>query len=106
MQAGNLRHRVISAAPPGMAPEYTFEGQPEAFQRPVFAECLQSVLGARRSKPAGRSRLERGYAQLIELYQQYERYGKYVPDTAHFIDDRIPAISSRMTSNFTISAEA
>ena len=58
-----------------MAAQDALERQPETLQRTVFAESLKGILGAGRRETAGRW-LEWRNAQLIELYQQYERCGK------------------------------
>lgn len=57
-----------------MAADYSFECQKESFERAVLPECLQRILAAGGSETAGRGS-ERGDAQLIEAYQQYEWEG-------------------------------
>ena len=47
-----LRHRVIAAAAPRVTAQYPLETEPETFQRTVFAEGLQRILGAGGNKAA------------------------------------------------------
>ena len=47
-----LRNGVVAAAAPGIAAKDALETEPEAFQRAVFAESLERILGAGRSEPA------------------------------------------------------
>ena len=72
----SLRHGVVAASAPGMAAEDSFQREPESFERTILAEGLESILAAGRSKPAT-GRFQRGNANLIELYQKYERGRKY-----------------------------
>lgn len=66
-----LRNRVIAAAAPRMTSHYPFEGEEEALERAVFSECLQRVLRTGGGISACRGS-KRGYAGLIDLYQDYE----------------------------------
>ncbi len=73
-----LRDGIIAAPTPGMAAKNAFETEPEALEGPVFAEGLQGVLRAGRSKPAAARRIRRD-ADLIETDQAHERGVEYLP---------------------------
>ncbi len=70
------RDGVVAAAAPGIAAEDALEAEPEPFKGTVFAESLESILGAGGGEPAA-GRLERRDAQLIKLYQQEKRCREY-----------------------------
>lgn len=71
------RHRIVSVSAPRIATQYPPDGQPTSFQRAVFSDSLKSVFRACRGKTAcGHS--ERGYAELIELYQHHERERRHL----------------------------
>ena len=72
-----------------MAPQQSADGKIKAFERPPFAEGLKRILGAGRGEPAGWG-LERGDAQLIKAYQQYEGKDKYFAKQLHLAN--IPII--------------
>ena len=62
-----------------MAAEDAAYGEIEAFEGAVLAECFQCILRAGgRESAAGL--LERGYADLIESDQEYERCDRYLAD--------------------------
>jgi hypothetical protein len=60
-----LRHRIVAAAAPWMATADSFDGKPEAFERPVFFKCLQRILAAGRSIAAFGPK-PRTYDQLVK----------------------------------------
>lgn len=72
-------HGIISASSPRVASQYSLETEPESLERSVFAESLQGILGACGSETAGR-RLQRRYAEPVELDQQDERCGKHLAE--------------------------
>ena len=47
-----LRHGVVAVAAPGVAAEYAADSKVQALEGSVFAECLESILGAGRSEAA------------------------------------------------------
>ena len=67
--SGNLRHRIISGATPGITSEYSPDGQIEPFDRAVLQDGLSRIFAACGRKPARRAQ-QRGNAQLIESYGQ------------------------------------
>ena len=76
------RNRIKPASSPRVAAENALERKPESFQRTIFPEGLQSILGAGRGEAAA-GWCERGDAQLIELYQQDEGRRQYFSENLH-----------------------
>ncbi len=64
-----------------MAAEDAADGEVEAFDGAVFAEGLESVLGAG-GREAAAGLLEGGDADLVESYQKYEGRDQDLPDHA------------------------
>ena len=64
-----------------MASQYSPDRQPGALEKTVLPESLQSVSRAGRGETAGR-RLKRGYANLIETDEDYEREDGNFPDNS------------------------
>ncbi len=46
------RHRIVTAAAPGMATAQPFERQPKSFKNPIAPEGLQSIKATGGRKPA------------------------------------------------------
>ena len=63
-----------------MAFEQPSDREVQAFERAVFPERLESVLGTGRSESA-RWRSERGDALPVEHYKEDEREDGYLPDS-------------------------
>lgn len=60
-----LRHRVVAAAPPGMATADAFDAEPCAFECPMFLDCLEGV-GRTSGREAAAGRLEGGEDELVK----------------------------------------
>lgn len=76
------RHRIIPAAPPGMATQDTPHGQIESLQRAVLQDGLTGIFGTRRRKPA-RGTQQRRNANLIKPDRNYQHPRQKAPYTIH-----------------------
>ena len=47
-----LWYRIITVSAPGVAAEYATDSKVQTFDRSVFAECFESILGTGRSEAA------------------------------------------------------
>lgn len=70
-----LWYRVITAASPGMAPQYAPTSQVEALERAMFLDGFDGITGARRGKST-RWREQWRDAGTVEIYGKEENIGK------------------------------
>ena len=47
-----LWYRIVTVSAPGVAAEYATDSKVQTFDRSVFAECFESILGTGRSEAA------------------------------------------------------
>lgn len=73
-----LRHRVAATPSPRMTAQKPPHREVEPFERSVFSESLERILGAGRGKTAC-PRQERRNSQLVEPDQGHERRSGYRP---------------------------
>lgn len=79
-----LRDWVISASAPWMTAQKPAYSQVKTLERTPFAESLERIFGTSRCEPAS-GWLIRGYTDLVELYQHYERkYRDFLHDIPDF----------------------
>ena len=66
-RSGNLRHRVVTAATPWVASQYSFDGEPHPLEGPVFLDGFPCIFRAGGCESAG-GWCERADALLVKAY--------------------------------------
>lgn len=81
-----LRHRIVARTAPGMAAEYTADGQVESFERAVLFDGLDGILRAGGREAARRSQHGR-YAPLVKVDGEQQELGEQSFHDSDWADD-------------------